>query len=648
MHDGAQALVLWKDRQYATNRMRYTGGALSLTNTGLPRDSAAEKAMRVPGQASDRTRWEQTFPRFCAIFPDAFFVSERARVYLDQAKEKQNVAGRLLSAGFHSQMGYFRDDAPLSELMLDVTGRRTLDRLWRELDFVTSAPIRQYRNFLWFERADSPFLLDREFDFARPEDKDSTSDARIRQLAEVYLAKVRRATTNPVAIEVVREHFVQVSQTIRHLEQDWRDAEPSHLEALVGFAERAYRRPLTAVESGEIRSFYQSLRTDGGLDHENAVRDSVVSILMSPHFAYRVDAPTAERGVYPLSDQALASRLSYFLWSSMPDAELLSHAAAGDLHQPAVLLSQTRRLLRDPRVRGLATEFAGNWLDFRRFEEHNAVDRERFKTFNPELRSAMFEEPIRFFNDVIQSNRSLLDFLDARDTFVNPVLAQHYAIPGIPGGSNDWTHLLRADPYQRGGLLPMAVFLTKNAPGLRTSPVKRGYWVARRLLGERIPPPPAAVPELPADEAKLGEQTLREALARHRDDPNCAGCHARFDSLGLVFEGFGPIGDLRDHDLAGHPVDVRATFPGGTEGAGIDGLRTYLRDHRQNEFLENFTRKLFAYALGRGLMLADEPALRTFRTRLAADQQRIQGLIESIVTSPQFLTQRGREELSKN
>ena len=240
---------------------------------------------------------------------------------------------------------------------------------------------------------------------------------------------------------------------------------------------------------------------------------------MSPHFCYRVDLRRRRAtGVQPLSDYELASRLSYFLWSSMPDEELLARAAAGDLHQPEVLAAQARRMLRDDRVRGLATEFGGNWLDFRRFEEHNSVDRERFPAFDDELRQAMFEEPIRFFVDVVRHDRSVLDFLvrraHVRQPGPGPAL-RHARRPS--GGRTSGCGSTTRPQYGRGGLLPMAVFLTKNAPGLRTSPVKRGYWVVRRLLGEHIPAPPADVPELPDDEAKLGELTLREALARHRE-----------------------------------------------------------------------------------------------------------------------------------
>jgi hypothetical protein len=190
----------------------------------------------------------------------------------------------------------------------------------------------------------------------------------------------------------------------------------------------------------------------------------------------------------------------------------------------------------------------------------------------------------------------------------------------------------------------MAVFLTKNAPGLRTSPVKRGYWVVRRVLGEQIPPPPPGVPELPKDEANLGELTLPQILERHRADKSCATCHQRFDSIGLAFEDFGPIGERRLKDLGGRPVQTAATFPDGAERKGLAGLRDYLRDKRQDDYIDNLCRKMFAYALGRGLMLSDRKALDEMKTKLAADKYAFGSLVETIVTRPQFLSKRGRDD----
>jgi len=614
---GSQPIVLWRNRQLAAQRMRPAGNATT--------DDIEE---------------------FCRVFPDTFFVAERLPYFLGGTDPKANLRGRLLTAGFHLMQGYFRDDAPLSALVLDEAGRRELDTLWQELDFVTLAPMRQYKDFIFFERAEPPrFMGEAEFDFARSEDKDSISEARMKQLAEAYLAKARKIGASAQAIDAIETYFADISAQIRQVEEARRAAKPSHLRALETFAGRAYRRPLSPAEHDDLLAFYHRLRNQDGLSHEDAIRDSVAGVLLSPHFCYRFDRASPGEAARPLSEYALASRLSYFLWSSMPDSELLAHAAAGDLHQPAVLTAEVQRMLRDDRVRGLATEFAGNWLAFRRFEEHNSVDRDRFASFTNELRQAMYEEPIRFIVDLARRGGSVLDLLDADYTFVNPILARHYGMPVPSIGPDEWVRIDGAERYGRGGLLPMSVFLTANSPGLRTSPVKRGYWVVRRMLGEHIPAPPPEVPELPKDEAAPGALTLPQILARHRDHKSCAGCHQRFDSVGLVFEGYGPIGERRDLDLGGRPVVAKATFPDGSEGVGLGGLRRYLTRQRQDDYLENLCRKLLAYALGRSLLISDDATIETMRQRLAADGYRFDSLVESIVTSPQFLNKRGRDDL---
>jgi hypothetical protein len=611
--NGSQPFILWRNRMLAS---QHTRGA----DAGKPgtKDSTAQ---------------------FCRVFPDIFVVAERAPYYDPGSSPK----GRLLSAGFHLMHGYYRDDGPLCELILEPGARRELDKLWEELHFITHDQTRQYRDFIFFERAEPPrFMYGAEFDFARSEDKDATSEPNITRLANAYLAKAKAKGASDEALQAIASYFSDIATAIRQVERARLAAEPSHLRALLALAERAYRRPLTTTEGEELLSFYRRLRQRDDPGHEEALRDTLVTVLLSPHFCYRYDVAEQGAATRPLADYSLASRLSYFLWSSMPDAELLAHAASADLHQPQVLRAQVRRMLRDERVRGLATEFGGNWLDVRRFEEHNAVDRERFPGFTNELRKAMFEEPIRYFVDVAKHDRSILDLLYGHDTFVNRHLAKHYGMPGPPGPT-EWVHVEDARRFGRGGLMPMAVFLTKNSPGLRTSPVKRGYWVVRRLLGERIPPPPPTVPELPRDEANLGEQTLPQLLARHRAEKSCAGCHRRFDSIGLVFEGFGPIGEKRSRDLGGRPIDSGATFPDGKDRTGIDGLREYLRQERQEAFVDNLCRKLFSYALGRSLQPSDRKALQAMRKRLAAEDFAFGSLVEAIVTSPQFLNRRGPE-----
>jgi hypothetical protein len=661
----SQPLMNWKLRAFASHRRDSDPQALRNDSDpppvvpeipkrpGLHRESAVYWAaltakaragdpdLVVP--AADRDRYQASFERFASVFPDAFYIKERGRYFPDDSEDK----GRLLSAGYHNVMGYFRDDTPLIALILDEKGRKELNRLWVEFDFISDFTGRTWVQY-YFNQSGEVQGKGSESGTVRPSDKEISVTPIIFGLRDTYLAKAE-ASDNPIAMEAIRYHFQWVNETLRRMERMRVEAEPHHLDALLKFTARAYRRPLSQPERDDMLALYRSLREKSGLTHEEAVRDSVVRVLMSPKFSYRLDllsgsAPLKDgadgpASFQPLSDYALASRLSYFLWSSMPDEELLAHAEAGDLQRPEILLAQARRMLKDDRSRGLALEFAGNWLDFRRFEENNTVDRERFPAFNNDLREAMFQEPVRFIEDVIRNNGSVLDLLYGKYTFVNSVLARHYGMPDVAGGADRWVRVDDARQYGRGGLLPMSIFLTQNAPGLRTSPVKRGYWVVRRVLGETIPAPPANVPELPHDEAKL-DLPLREMLARHRESPSCASCHARFDSMGLALEGYGPVGEKRSKDLAGRPVDSHAVYPGGAQGNGFEGLLAYIREHRQKDFIDNLSRKLLAFALGRSLQLSDDPMIEQMQAKLIASDYRFTPLVETIVSSPQFLNQR--------
>ena len=657
-----QPLLIWKNTQYATHRRKLDPRQLQVEGeppfnqddvvepewdnpfgpgkTILVKNEPSDADLSVP--AGQRARYEAAWGRFCSVFPDMFYKESRGRNYFRTGKDE----GRYLSAGFHNVMGYFRDDQPLYELLLDEKQQATLDKMWREMDFVASINIRTYVEFAKLgTRGTRDDFKDGEPEVREIEVEEIISEAKVRKLEADYLEVAKSGSD--VAIKAVKDFFDSANESIRWVKRARRDAEPSHLQSLFDFAARAYRRPLSPADRADLLSFYREAKERYGLDHEGAIREAIVLVLTSPNFSYRVDLVEARGGIQPLSDFDLASRLSYFLWSSMPDEELLQHAAAGDLRQPEVIKAQARRMLQDPRIRALAVEFGGNWLDFRDFQQIGTVDRERFPSFNDGLKEAMFEEPIRFLLDVFRHNRSILDFLYARDTFVNPVLARHYGMP--PGGSDEsvWVRVPDADRYGRGGLLPMAAFLTKNAPGLRTSPVKRGYWVAKNILSEQIPPPPPVVPELPADEAKM-DLTLRQMLERHRANPSCAACHARFDSFGLAFETFDPVGRRRTHDLGGRTVDARASFPGGIEGEGLQGIRQYIRDHRQSDFVRGFISKLLAYALGRSLALSDDLLIQEVGSKLAGDGCCFETVIESIVTSRQFLNKRGREQLTAN
>ncbi len=648
----------WKNEQYARHRrtfdpeqlqvkdepprpfvgrVRIEGGNQFGPGKTVPVQNVADDSdLLVPSGA--RARYEAAWTRFASVFPDMFYRDQRGRDYFVTGRD----SGRYLSAGYHNVLGYFRDDRPLYELLLDEKEQTRLDEMWRELDFISGANQRSFVQFaVSGTRGARESFRDKEPSVplgAHVNDVEIAATPVLRKLEADYLARVINGDDE--AIEAIKHYFDATDAGIRWVERTRIATEPHHVNAVLEFAARAYRRPLTPDDRADLLDFYATARKGNGLDHETAIRELVVLILLSPNFNYRADLAQEGAKIHALSGHDLASRLSYFLWSSLPDAELLAHAAKGDLREE--ITAQARRMLRDPRSRALAVEFGGNWLEFRRFEETSTVDLERYPTFTPELRQAMFEEPVRLLMDVVQRNRSVLDFLDARDTFVNPVLAKHYGMASIAGAANEWVRVTDATRYNRGGLLPMAVFLTRNSPGLRTSPVKRGYWVAKNILGDRIPPPPPAVPELPGDEKKL-ELPLREMLARHRADPACAACHARFDSFGLAFEGFDPVGVPREKDFAGRLVDTHATFPGGGEGVGLNGVQRYLLEKRKDDFVDNLCRKLLAYALGRSLMLSDKPLLEQMRRKLDADGYRFENMITSIVTSPQFQTKRGRE-----
>ncbi|MBM3792710.1 MAG: DUF1592 domain-containing protein [Acidobacteria bacterium] len=682
----SQPLMNWKLRAYAAHRRDFDREALQVEGEppmllpesprmgGVPtedqvglRNAAIAVRLRfgdpellVP--AGQRARYEASFARFANVFPDAFYVRERGRFYPDDSEDK----GRLLSAGFHNVMGYFRDDTPLMELILDEGQREELETLWLEFDTVADQTTRTYVQFYYNQSGEIEGRGRESGSFRTAEATDATAEKVIFGIRDTYLLKAAETSADEAAREAIREHFARVNAQIRKTEKARVDAERTHLASLEQFAARAWRRALSDAEKTALRAYYATLREKSKLSHEDAMRDMIVYVLMFPDFLYRVDysppaapvisaAPrkkprTAARVVpvnapkhIALPAQALASRLSFLLWSSVPDEELLARAAAGDLQNPEVLIAQVRRMMKDPRAQALAVEFAGNWLGFRRIEELNSVDRARFPAFTNDLRAAMFEEPVRFLEDLIRSDQSMLEALYGRHTFVNRALARHYGMENLrfrqPG---DWVRVNDARRYGRGGLLPMAAFLTKNSPGLRTSPVKRGYWVARTVLGEVIPPPPPSVPELPSDEAKM-DLPLRQMLARHRDNAACAGCHRRFDGFGLAFEGYGPVGERRGKDLAGRTVDAKAEFPGGGEGSGIEGLLEHIKAKREEDFINNLCRKTLAYGLSRSLLLSDEPLLAQMRAAFTANGNRFSALIESMVASPQFLNRRNPE-----
>ena len=297
-------------------------------------------------------------------------------------------------------------------------------------------------------------------------------------------------------------------------------------------------------------------------------------------------------------------------------------------------------MLRDPRIRRLATEFACQWLHIHDFDQLDEKSDQHFPTFVG-LRGAMYEESIQFFTDLFQNDGSVLGILDADHTFLNEALAAHYAIPGVSGA--EWRRVDGVKRFARGGILAQATTLSKQSGASRTSPILRGNWITEVLLGERLPRPPKNVPPLPADETALAGLTVRQLVEKHTSDAKCAICHQRIDAYGFALEGFDAIGRRREKDLGGAAIDTHVKVMDGAEFADLDGLRTYLLSVRREAFLRQFCRKLLGYALGREVQLSDEPLLADMQSELKAQDYRVFAALDCIVRSRQFREIRGRE-----
>ncbi len=468
------------------------------------------------------------------------------------------------------------DDHPV-RLLLDETEKRELDRLWEDLRFVSQDPLKLAE------------ILDSLVETTRDHPQDGTFD----EAVEPFHARA----------DAFRKRLVEL--------------EPKHLDALVEFTTRAWRRPVSYREESELRDLYRRLRALN-LSHEEAFRLTLARIFVASPFLYRLEeAPEGTHHVL-VSDWELANRLSYFLWSSMPDAELSDVAETGQLTQAAgasdELLRQSRRMLKDARVRRLATEFSCQWLHIYDFDPLETKSKQYFPEFI-ELRRDMYEESILFFTDLFQSDLSLLNLLNADHTFMNGRLEKFYDISinlqlqksvnlQTPEGSSEsmrsdvshegWRRVEGIRQHGRGGILALAVTLAKQSGTTRTSPILRGNWVSEVLLGEKLPRPPTNVPAL-VDIVPEG-LTERQLIEQHSSDTACAKCHARIDPFGFALENFDAIGRKRSRKAAGLKTDARATLPDGTRIEGLDGLRDYLRVVRRDVFIRQFCRKLRGYA----------------------------------------------------
>ena len=407
------------------------------------------------------------------------------------------------------------------------------------------------------------------------------------------------------------------------------------------FAARAFRRPLREDEFRRLMRLYESSR-DAGDAHEESVRVVLSATLVSPSFLYRSvsnrhnDDPTR---VYALRDHELASRLSYFLWSSVPDEQLLRLASQGRLADESTLREQARRMLADPKAGAFIENFAGQWLLLRNLDRL-AIDTETYPDYSAQLRLDMTTEAQMFFADVVRTDRSILDLIDSRDTFLNDRLAHLYGIGGVEGA--EFRRVALAEGSPRGGVLTMGAVLTVTSNPTRTSPVKRGLYVLDQLLGAPPPPPPADIPRLEKAAATLGEDaTLREQLAAHLTNPTCATCHRRMDPIGLAMQNFDAIGRWRDTE-GGEPIDASGMLPGGVAFTGPAELKQILLA-RDRDFVENLSGKVLTYALGRGLEPFDRPTVRRIVDEVRSRGDAFAALVEAVVASEAFRSCRGRE-----
>ena len=404
-------------------------------------------------------------------------------------------------------------------------------------------------------------------------------------------------------------------------------------------ARRAYRRPVSYGDLEMPLSFYERGRAEGGF--EAGVELALRALLTSPEFLFRIEedpAGAAPGTPYRLGDFALASRLSFFLWSSIPDDELLDLAEAGRLRDPQVLEAQVRRMLADPRAGALTANFAGQWLHLRNLETA-APNLRRFPDFDDNLRRAFRRETELLFGSVVEEDRSVLDLLQAGYTFLNERLARHYGIPGVYGSRFRRVELPADSP--RGGLLGHGSVLTVTSYATRTSPVLRGQWILDNLLGMPPPPPPANVPPLEEPEPGVAARSMRERMEAHRVNPACAACHRLMDPAGLSLENFDAIGRWRDRGEDWSPIDARGSIPGGGEFDGMEGLRDAVLA-RPHVFAGAVAEKLLTYALGRGLDHNDGPAVRRIVRGAAGEDYRFSSLVLGIVESIPFQMRRSQ------
>ena len=550
--------------------------------SGQPGSEASHPVL-VMADSPARRRFEAAFDDFRQLFPPALCYSKIVPV--------DEVVTLTL---------FYREDEPLRRLMLTDEEVARLNALWDELHFVSQDALTEvdaFRQILEFASQDG----------------------------------------DPKVFEPLRKPIMDRAEAYR---RQLVDSEPSHLAAVVEFAGRAWRRKLEAGDGAQFNGLYRQLRAEA-LPHEDAIRLMLARVLVAPDFLYRLESAPDAVSSSPVSDHELAARLSYFLWSSAPDAELRKIADEGRLRDPEILKSQARRMLKDQKVRRLATEFACQWLQVYEFDRLDEKSERHFPEFKG-LKGDMYEEVIRYFTRLLQKDDSIRSIYSSDHAVVNARLAKFYGfdVSGTELSDARWQDVPATDRFGRGGVLTMAAVLAKQSGASRTSPILRGNWVSEVLLGERLPRPPKDVPPLP-DEDSGSELTVRQLIEKHTIDERCAHCHVRIDPFGFTLEEFDAIGRRRNKDQAGNVIQAASRLADGTELDGARGLQKYLMTTREDAVIRQFCRKLLGYALGRSVQLSDEPLLAEMKKRLLENEYHVSVAIEAIVESRQFREIRG-------
>ena len=512
---------------------------------------------------------------------------------------------------FHTRMKYFRDDEFLTRNILNDETRQQLDQAWADL----TGSFDFHNTWLQF--------LARKYG-------EKLNDRRIEDLDADWIAKFPDEGRGYV--ESLKADFDK-SQSM------FAAAEARHVSDVIHFASKAWRRPLSEVEQIKLRKFYRLLRSESKLDHRSTVCAVLARVLVSPKFLYRSERATqtervASNVATPLTQSELASRLSFLIWSSVPDEELRRAAAVGELSTPTQLTGQVRRMLQNRKSRRFATEFFGQWFGFYRFHQFRGIDGKQFPEFSKSLQQSMYDEAVEFFDFIVRQNRPLGEILLADYAFVNQELARHYGLSVDLNDSSKFQRVSATDASHRGGLLRLgAVLVTTSAPR-RTSPVKRGDWILRRVLGAHVPPPPADAGSIAADEVAGDGLSIRQRLIAHRRDASCHNCHARFDAFGFALENYDPIGRWRTHYRDDKPVETSGSLRDGRTISGARELHQYLRKELPR-FHETLAVRLLGYALGRQESVGDRALIVQLKQQIQNGVGMVE-LLESIVSSRQF------------